>query len=366
MTTMLDTINWQRVGRFELTVPKELSPSYDKISGQLYLSRRGYMYATVSKPVVWLKFLGLALALPFVGVAKKIGELVQRCFGEHACSKGLHDLKHTFHLAGIAFKAVITGSIFERVEEFALAELDYNSKSREQELDKPRSYRFEEGVYVARCMQPLFHEKQYMAPKLASDKLAALQGEHKQLQAKQPRLIKLQKTLQRVLAAKEALPPATEPVEKASCLRQGGILEGLYHTVSSLASYVLPVSDEEKYKDCSLEEIAEELQHVGVDLLEVERDLLAVQNKIDGTELLIHLAKRCQKYAVHAIFKQQCVPKGEVVDECKVCDQTCYRHEQICGLVHKVDCCATRCWALDCFFCICCFWPEGRHCCMIS
>ena len=107
------------------------------------------------------------LLLPAAGVASAIARIAQNLFGYETPKKELHDLKHTFHLAGIAWKAVIGwegASLIKRIEEFSLAEIDYNNIDRMAELEKPRSERFRDGLYIAKCMNPFFHKIQYNSP----------------------------------------------------------------------------------------------------------------------------------------------------------------------------------------------------------
>src|SRR5262249_931680 len=95
---------------------------------------------------------------------------------------------------------------------------------------------------------------------------------------------------------------------------------------------------------------------------------------IEQQEKLLERSKRCYRYATQALLSQQsCAPKKAKVsasvinkeDELTCDGKPCFRQERICGCIYKIDCCATRCWAVDCLCCFCCFWPDARACCII-
>src|SRR5262249_46252786 len=87
---------------------------------------------------------------------------------------------------------------------------------------------------------------------------------------------------------------------------------------------------------------------------------------IEQQEKLLERSKRCYRYVTQALVNQQsCAPKKAKVvtitikEDGITCDP-CLRQERICGCIYKIDCCATRCWAVHCLCCICCFWPDAR------
>lgn len=331
MSAFLENVNFKHSGIVNVAVPKEVSTLHYEAYGQLYVSQKGFVYNPMSKGVTWLKFLGIGLALPFVGIASKIRELAHRCFGKAVESKGYHDFNHVGKLLGIAWKAVVgcgERTIREDAEKFALAEVDYNNpraingrdpnKNRIVELDKLRSVRLKTGVYFARCMHPLFHESQYISPRKARNSLEEAKEMRNQLLTS--------------LETKKKM--AANPDWFSSLVNQvSNILDPFNHLSKG----------------------------------QVQLELLAVKNKILTLEIMIDRADKCEKYALQTILSQQTICDGatETVAECGCCNFTCYKHQRICGLVHKVDICGTRCWAIDCFCCMCCVWPASTQVCVI-
>lgn len=214
----------------------------EPVRGKLYLSRAGYVFGDHPKGVTWLKFLGLGIGLPFVSVAYKTARAAKSLFGYSIPQKGIHDLSHTLSLAQHAWKAVVGWKgvpLQIRVEQMAIQELIYNGGTRN--LSLPRSERFHKGLYVAKCMQPLFHKSQL-------------------------------------------------------------------HSRSAVN------------------------------------------------------AARCDKYVQQNLLQQKprlpwCRPNTV---EWSCCGIPCFRAEQHCSCLYKVDCCLQRCYAIDCLCCFCCIWPEGR------
>lgn len=147
---------------FKHTVSKEVTGLEKDVTGTLYLSKDGYVYNGKSKPVLWVKFLGLALSIPLRTLIAKVCSLVQKVFNSNVNDKGSHDLKYMFHISGIAWKGVISWkkSLRERAAEFSLTELGYNAENITKEMQNRRSDRLLGGFYTAPCMHPLFHKKQ--------------------------------------------------------------------------------------------------------------------------------------------------------------------------------------------------------------
>ena len=305
MSVCLDDIQYYTVpGLIGITVPENRCGQNKPISGQLYLSQQEYFYAGVSKPVIWLKFAGLTIILPFMVCAHKCHQLFKCCFGKQVSAKGLHDLSHAKKLYSIAFKAVIgwgKDSLFESVEKFALAELDYNNGNRSDELDKPRSQRFKQGYYVARCMQPLFHKKALDHTQTLRTRIEHLSVCKDQMEDSLRRKRKLQENA------------STYP-----------------------------------YAEFSKEQLVAGLE-------EVNSQLKAAKQFFEASE-------RCQKYAVQAILSQQSYISDSYIKSSVREEKIGYKHDKYCGCIYKVDCCAVRCWAIDCFCCMCCIFPEGRSC----
>lgn len=310
-------------GAFEVQIPAGTNGLKNGLSGTLEVSREGYVYSASSKAVVWLKFLGLGVYLPIKGTVSKCVEIASKCFGCAVPEKGYHDLKHILNLAKIAWKGVLDWdhySLMERVEEYALSELDYNNSDRASEMSISRSQRFTQGFYVAKCMQPLFHRDQFHSVRTLNGKIEAL-DQHK-------------KQLAEMLAKKRAQ------------------TEGL--GFRKILSY-LPSSN--PYKDWSIFKIQRTLQ-------EIDEQNNALKEQREAS-------KKCEKYALKSIFKQQYCQHAvdALVDtqaEVSCCGERCFRQQRICGLLYKIDCCATRCWALDCFCCMCCIWPDAQSVCVIT
>lgn len=331
---------------------------FNRTAGQLYLGQNEYVYSTVSNSVVWLKFLGIGIALPFIYVAKKICAFINKCQGYYVPEKGFHDFKHVWNLSSMAWKAVTrcsgTDSILEDVEKFSLAEIDYNNKNRNDEMQRPRSVRLQNGVYLAKCMHPLFHRHEYREPTKARERLEVIKAEE--------------------VSLRESLNRRTE--------QPTGWTMSMFNSVKQWAQ-------PDPYKELRQDEI----EHLLFKKLQDHQRLSA----------LIDRGERCQKYINSVIASQQtccdpapqpttntviiqsdqldtcCDPATNAVtiqsnqfvlassEECSCFDVSVYRHEQVCGCIHKVDCCATRCFAIDCLpFCFCCFWPDTQQCCILA
>lgn len=321
MASFLETANLNQAGLVHLSIPKPTSKFNDRLYGELYVSENKFVYSTISKTIVWFKFLGIGLGLPLIALAAKVKELVSRCFKKPVPSKGFHDWQHSGKLISIAWKAVLglgRFSILEDVDKFGLAELDYNNPDRIKELDKTRSARLANGVYLAKCMHPLFHESQFTAP----------QPLRKQLEQERILRTEVEKSLQIKTTPKES---SWSP-------------QALFN---SLNSFLDP------YPNKTVNQLTFEL--------------MRLNNQILAKEILLDRSVKCDHYAREAILKQQsvCQNATETVEECTCCNITCYKHQQVCGLIHKIDCCGTRCWAIDCLCCMFCFWPDGQQVCVI-
>ena len=144
--------------------PKKVN---EGLTGTLYLSKSGYVYNGQSRSALWIKFLGLGVSLPFRILIGKVCNIFKRFANMPTNEKGAHDARHMLKLSSIAWKGVFGGnrSLKDRAVCYSMEELDYNSKDSLSELEKPRSQRILKGYYTARCMHPLFHQKQ-IQPKL--------------------------------------------------------------------------------------------------------------------------------------------------------------------------------------------------------
>lgn len=167
-TINLNTINWNIANSGYTTlnvhVPKEDTGFAESIEGKLDVSPSGLVYSHTPNGVLWLKFLGLATFHTIYEAVQKCRSFAQQLFGSQLSLGAINKLEQTSKLAAIARKAVVYQGghpLIKRVEEFALAEINYykGSKTLMQELDRPRSERLSEA-YAARCMQPLFHVRQ--------------------------------------------------------------------------------------------------------------------------------------------------------------------------------------------------------------
>jgi hypothetical protein len=313
-------------GNVQLAIPANETPLNRNIWGSLYVSESGNVYAPISKPVTWIKFLGLSLSLPFVCAARKCQELYEGLFNPHTVDPSRYHSSQLLHLTQIAWKAV-TGitSLNEGMENFSNAEIDYHQGTDASYLDHSRAHRFNKGHYIAICMQPLFHKAQYHPTHLLKDDIAALNKKGAYLEA--------------VMQHKDPSRPS----------------EWLKATINSVTMSRNP------YRDFSFYEAADERERVRVSLAD--------------KEYLLNLALQCKKYAVRVITDQQpCFylsssDQGnccEVQGEATCFDQRIWRQEKICGICYKIDCCATRCWAMNCCGFFCCIWPAANtHCCVI-
>lgn len=292
------------------------------VVGTLQLSPKGFVYADAPKPVLWIKFLGLATSLSFSGVFTKCKHIANAIFDRPVTAEASNALKHRFHLASIAGKAIVGKGdkpIMKRVEQFALAELNFNCRSGSviEELNLPRSERFASGNYVARCMQPLLHRDQVLPPL-------------------QQQIDSLNKQI------------ADLSYELSQRSPQNGFLPGI------MGRYIYS----RPYKEVDLPKIRKML-----DVAKSERAKKQAQQIC---------AQRVNRYAANAIMNQAGYLKQALRDtvvetqaDVKCGEFTCYKQEKICGLLYKIDCCFLRCWAVDCGCCKCCLSPD-LNCCMIS
>jgi hypothetical protein len=323
MTGFLESVNFGRAGPVDhfVSVPRTYSHLSETITGSLHVSRTGHVYSGRSMPLAWIKFLGLAVGLPIYSVIKRCCEAVKGMFGKPRETKGFSDIPHACHLSSIAWRAVVGAgrqTLWERVEEFGLAEIDYNNRYRMLELDIPRASRFALGTYAAPCMQPLFHKTQFTAPTTLTNRIEQLRKELSQLQdVYNPRPI-------------------------------GMDFNGVRDLYGSFTN---------PFKNLPTNKVISEI--------ESRQALISVLDQQQTR------AQRCQRYAYQAIFNQQCCPsvKAEVVQttEVECCNSVCYKHQKACGgLIHKVECLGLSCIALNCLCFSCCFLPSNMSCCVIA
>ncbi|MBA2727038.1 MAG: hypothetical protein H0U49_02555 [Parachlamydiaceae bacterium] len=183
-----------------------------------------------------------------------------------------------------------------------------------------RSKRFKSGNYYATCMQPLFHKSQLVCH---SDKIASLSIDKNRFQSLK---------------------------ETRIGYKEGNVFTKIVCFISLFFDPLANIAD--KSLDLKLKEINKAIKSC-------EKDKKKYKFSAD----------KCSKYAIRAIldqnccdFKHQCV-KTEA--DVKCCAVQLYKSERICGCLHKIDCCAQRCWAMNCLGCICCIWPAGRTYCVI-
>lgn len=324
----VNNVNWTTIpypNQIKVHVPREQTGLQESVQGTLDISSNGFVYALPSKRVTWLKFLGLTTYLSFTGAALKCKHIANRIFHKPIDEKEVKDLKHIFKLATISGDAVIGKygmSMNERVEQFALTEIEYNAFQRfgndnsrtEMEMDISRSVRLTSGVYVAKCMQPLFHVDQSKHPPGLSENLQILRSQRHALNDE------LNRRANRNIA-----------LDFLSFL---GLTEGSFPNLTD-------------------NQIRTRIQDLDDSILTKEKVLQSSQ--------------RCNKYAAIAILNQQgCLTQSvkealiTETEEVECCGIMCYRQQKICGLLYKIECCATRCWAINCLCCTCCLWPEGR------
>lgn len=329
----IENVNWKAFHQTfkdgtSTSIKVHVSPKFtglpESVEGTFDVSDKGFVYSLSSKKVLWLKFLGLAAYLSVSGAVAKCKYIALSLFKQPVDEKKQNDLKHIFKLAAIAGNAVIGKgecSLKDRVEEFAMEEINYNrgSLSVEEELDRPRSHRFT-GSYIAKCMQPLFHVKQARSPEKLDEYIAAIK-----------------KTINDLHVELEERPKRTDYFE--------------YTKMFSLKSR----------------------PYTGLSKTDIDESLKTLEEKLQKKERQLDVSQRISKYATYAILQQQgCLTqtfKNMAVDtqaEVECCGFMCYKQQQICGLIYKIDCCALQCFAMDCFCCFCCFWPAGRQACLIA
>lgn len=319
MSNFLDPIYFKKgPADCALSVP---SNEYKNLKGVLHLSKNGYVYSAPSKSVVWIKFLALGIYLPLRGMMVKCIDIASRCFGGRGNNK--NEVSQALHLTRIAWKAVLGPSaLLERVEDFAMAEIDFNHSNRNSALALKRSTRFSEGRYMAPCMQPLFHQSEAIPASL------------------------LQKKIDAIKTKKEA-------VDREIAFRYASKGQKIMMTIFTNRD-----PEFQKLEDATLANVSKNCT-----------------NAIQKQENLLERSKRCSRYAAQAILNQNCCPTTNAVikkhtvttgPEITCCGETCFKQERYCGIVYKIDCCFTRCWAIDCLCCFCCFWPDGRSACILA
>lgn len=318
----INGINWpqQAAGTLEIHVPSEQTGLQESIHGTLKISPEGFVYSLSSKPVLWLKFLGLSAYLSFWSTTLACKIASQKFFGQKIAKNDIIEARHLYNLATIAEKALLGSghkTLYDRVEQFALAEIDFNNPSREDEMRRARSIRLTHGLYIARCLQPLFHKEQWVNPTVLATQIDNLQKEKDNL-------------IQARIQSKTSK-PAYE------------LLGFISFSTSNLDPY------------------------------EIEERLATVNAQLDGKKNQLHMSERCHKYATAAILSQQwCITQAcknttvETQVEVECCNMMCYKQQKICGILYKIDCLAMRCWALHFQCCLCCLWPIGRSITIIS
>ena len=177
LTINLEKIDWKTAQQdtdysgfstLNVHVAKETTGLAYSIDGKLLVSQKGLVYSHTPNTTLWFKFLALASVLTATEIISKCNTLVKSIIGHKRTSHAIKEEDHTAKLASIARHAVVYKDGFrlmKRVEEFALAEINYNKgrHSLIEELNKTRVQRFT-GSYAALCMQPLFHVDQTAIP----------------------------------------------------------------------------------------------------------------------------------------------------------------------------------------------------------
>jgi hypothetical protein len=296
---------------------------HNDITGKLQVSAKGFVYNLGNRNQIWFKFLVLGTYLGLKGAAVACAEVIKNLFNSDERSPAVKDRhagsSHLFRLSDIAWKAVVNSdqkAQFASIEKFALAEIKYNHPTPSDAMNMNRSKRFQKGSYYARCMQPLFHKSQLVPQR---DKLESLLNEKDRFQS----------------------------LKNAQVgLREGHILTKIICAISLLFDPLAGMREDE---------VDSKLNVIDTMIKESSKEQKNYKYSAD----------KCSKYAIRAIldqnhytFKQQCV-KTEA--DVKCCGTQLYKAERICGCVYKVDCCAQRCWAMDCLGCFCCFWPAARR-----
>lgn len=328
-------------GPITIVVPKEMAQTNNDIRGTLHLSSKGYVYSPGSRRLVWWKFTALCVYLPLHQLTCTISQVFRSVFSD-ADPRGLKEYsRHLASLKEIAWRALAADNqddLISFVEEFAFAELKYNCSSVGgkpsnvgQELAKKRSERLASGSYIAPCMQPLFHKNEY------------IEGSASRLNALEQDIASLESDLRLVSAA--AGKNETSPA----------VGFGLWQSISNIFD-TNPYSKKSESELQSLRQFFEWQRAAKMALLKEAK--------------IKHLkSEQCEKYARIAVLAQMGM-LGHIKDatvvtrEVTCCGSVCYRDDQVCGILHRIECCASRCWALDCFCYFCCIWPEaGVACC---
>lgn len=297
----------------------EYEKVHDTLTGLFEVSKQGYVYSLSARPVIWIKFLTLGLCLGLKGTAYKCAELI-RDF--KFASEEISEADHILHLSDIAWRAVCgigKKSLFDHVETFSLAEIDYFHADRADAMNMQRSQRLKKQDYYALCMQPLFHQNQLQT---VYDRMEYLSSE--------------KHNLQNFKEARENL-------------QTGNFFSRLMSRATIYGS---------SYQNFDDEKIERTLKALNKSLKKIEYYECNPKMKLE--------AQKCTKYAIestlsqnHSLFKEHCVRS----EEARCCGSRLWKVEQICGCVYKIDCCAARCWAIDCLCCLCCVFPADMSCC---
>jgi hypothetical protein len=324
----LEQLNALVRGPITVNVPKQEAGTNNDVRGVLHLQASGYLYSPGKRTTVWWNFLALCFYTSAHVIALRISHLFGRVFLLEDRQRIKRSLEHMSCLRALAWKAVAAGDqddLINHVEAFAMAELRFNNPDIGKELAKSRSMRFQEGIYLARCMQPLFHKADYL--KGSPVQATVLEAELKKLQEKQGLI-------------QDALDCQSD------------------HTFSRWWSTAKSLLSSNPYKELDALQLAAAHQDSKVLETQFTSKLRINQNYRKQSEL-------CSKYAKMAVLAQMGL-MGRIKDltvttqEWKCFDLTVLRHDQICGILHRVECCATACWALDCYCCYCCVWPDAQ------
>ncbi len=320
---------------FTHRVPEEVSGFDREVHGKLYLSGTGFVFQSQSKPVLWVKFLGLAVSLPFRAMINKVCQAVLHVFGRNIPNEGAYDLPHLFYLSGIAWKGVFGWklTLAERALQFALQELGYHYASCEEAMEQSRSDRLTSGYYAAPCMHPLGGQDEYQQSALI------YQNRHR---------------IERELGDIR--------LEREYRQKANGSWTDWFSSMSMQRS--------ERCQEMSDEMVEARYENLQRQIAHLSRLEGRVKRYADIAVVKQHGCLRAKAVANHALESTTDTITSALVEETArvdCCGQTCYREKRICCCVHKIDCCdAITCWAIDCICCMLCFSPATGDCCIVA
>ncbi|NGX43811.1 MAG: hypothetical protein K940chlam7_02116 [Chlamydiae bacterium] len=309
------------------SIPKATTKLEKDLTGTLYLSKSGYVYNGQSRSVLWIKFLGLGLSLPFRILITKVCNLFKRLFKKPINEKGSHDSIHMLDLSRTAWKGFFGWkmTLKERADQYSMKELDYNTKSRENEMEKVRSQRILSGFYTARCMHPLFHKDQ-VQPNLVE-----------QLTQLEKKFNLYKKVYDYNSYREQGLWSYTKWANKNA--------DPDFREMRKIEKK--PLHELKTVMDKTLQELQNDPELQKINRLRGYCNISVINQ---------NPCRRSKNKIMDTLFQE---------DKVGTDNADWYKNKRFC-CIHKIDFCdSITCWAIDCMCCIICCVPANCHYCIL-